>query len=74
MANSNEYNIWKDWTNLRQKVNRNVQGMPQSQTAANPRHQEEEKKDKTYTRKTNKQMYEKHKYQLPLPQASWSEC
>ena len=27
-------------------VNRKVQGMPQSQTAANPRHQEEEKKDK----------------------------
>ena len=27
-------------------VNRNVQGMPQSQTAANPRHQEEEKKDR----------------------------
>ena len=43
--------------------------MPQSQTAANPRHQEEEKKDKKYTRKTNKQMYEKHKDQLPLPQA-----
>ena len=48
--------------------------MPQSQTAANPRHQEEEKKDKTYRRKTNKQMYEKHKDQLPLPQARWSEC
>ena len=28
------------------KVNRKVQGMPQSQTAANPRHQEEAKKDK----------------------------
>ena len=26
-------------------VNRKVHGMPQSQTAANPRHQEEEKKD-----------------------------
>ena len=43
--------------------------MPQSQTAANPRHQEEEKKDKTYTRITNKQMYEKLKDQFPLPQA-----
>ena len=53
------------------KVNRKVQGMPQSQTAANPRHKEDEKKDKnqTYTRKTNKQMYEKHKDKLPLPQA-----
>ena len=28
------------------QVNRKVQGMPQSQTAASPRHQEEEKKDK----------------------------
>ena len=28
------------------KVNRKVQGMPQSQTAANPRHQQEENKDK----------------------------
>ena len=31
---------------VEKKVNRKVQGMPQSQTAANPRHQEEEKKDK----------------------------
>ena len=30
-----------------QKVKRKVEGMPQSQTAANPRHQKEEKKDKT---------------------------
>ena len=28
------------------KVNRKIQGMPQSQNAPNPRHQEEEKKDK----------------------------
>ena len=28
------------------KVNRKVQGVPQSQTAVNPRHQEEEKNDK----------------------------
>ena len=60
--------------------------MPQTQIAANPCHQEEEKKDthtkkknkkkkkKTYTHKTNKQMYENHKDQLPLPQARWSEC
>ena len=32
------------------------------------------KRTKTYTRKTNKQMHEKHKDQLPLPQARWSEC
>ena len=38
--------------------------MPQSQTAANHRQQEEEKKDKNITLKTNKQIYEKHKDQL----------
>ena len=56
--------------------------MPQSQTAANPRHQKEEKKEeekthtkkKKNTRKPNKEVYEKHKDQLPLPQARWSEC
>ena len=32
------------------------------------------KRTKTYTRKTNKQMYEKHKDKLPLPQARCSEC
>ena len=32
---------------LGNKVNRKVQGVPQSQTAAKPRHQEEEKNDKT---------------------------
>ena len=52
------------------KVNRKVQGVPRLQTAANPRHQEEEKKkDKTNTYKTNKQMNEKHIDQLPLPRA-----
>ena len=40
-----------------EKVNRKVQGMPQSQTATNPRHQEEEKKDKNIhalNKQTNK--------------------
>ena len=46
--------------------------MAQSQTAANPWHQEEEKKDKNIHAQ-NKQMYEEHKDQLPLPQARWSE-
>ena len=40
--------------------------MPQSQTAANPRHQEQEKKDKNIHAQ-NKQMYEKHEDQLPFP-------
>ena len=37
-------------------VNRKVQDMPQSQTVANPQHQEEEKKDKnihTQNKQTN---------------------
>ena len=42
--------------------------MPQSQAAANSRHQEEEK---TNMYKTYKQMHEKHKDQLSLPQVRW---
>ena len=38
--------------------------MPQSQTAARPRHQEEEETDKT---KQIEQTYEKHSDQLSLP-------
>ena len=38
---------------------RNVQGVPQSQTTAIPRHQEEEKIDKTKQAKIE-QTYEKH--------------
>ena len=53
-----------------QKVNRKVQGVPHSH-AANPRHQEEDKKmTKTNTYKTNKQMHDKQTDQLPLLQAS----
>ena len=54
--------------NLRQinkKVNRKVQGVPQSQGAANPRLQEEEEKDKIDTCKTNKQMNKKNIHQGP---------
>ena len=47
--------------------------MPQSQKAANPRLQEEEKKDKNIHAQ-NEQLYEKHKDQLSLPLARWSEC
>ena len=48
------------------KINRKVQGMPQSQTAASPRQQEEKKKDKNiHAQKKNKQMHEKHKDQPP---------
>ena len=39
---------------LSRQVNRKFQGMPQSQTAVNPRHQEEEKKDEN-THAQNKQ-------------------
>ena len=42
--------------NSAKTINRKVQGVPQSQTAANPRHQEEEKNDKKVarTKQTNK--------------------
>ena len=55
----------RNWTYFlnSKKVNRKVQGVPQSQTAANPRHQEEENKD-------NKQkMHKKRIDQLSPPQA-----
>ena len=42
------------------KGKRKVQGVPQSQTAALPRHQEEEGSDKTKQAQTE-QTYEKHK-------------
>ena len=61
---------------MEKKVNRQVQGVPQSQTAAILRHQEEEKKkDKNiHSQNKNKKLSEKHKDQLPLPQVRWSEC
>ena len=53
-----------------QTVNRKVQGVPQSQTAANPWHQEEEKNDKKKQHAQNKpKMQEKHIDQLSPPQA-----
>ena len=43
---TSEVSFWfSETSTLCTKVNRKVQGMPQSQTPANPRHQEEEKKD-----------------------------
>ena len=52
------------------KVNRKVQEEPQAEVAANPWHQVEEKKWHI----AYKQMHDKHKDQLPLPQAMWSKC
>ena len=45
--------------NLYTKGKGKVQGMPESQAAALPRHQEEEETDKTKQAQI-KQMYEKH--------------
>ena len=57
------------------KVNRKVQEEPQAEAATNPRHQEEEKKmTQINVCIANKQMHDKHKDQLPLPQARWSKC
>ena len=55
---------------LKKKVNRKVQEEPQADVAVNPRHQEEEKKvTQINVCIANKQMHDKHKDQLPLPQA-----
>ena len=57
------------------KVNRKVQEEPQGEAAANPRRQEEEKKvTEINVCIANKLMHDKHKDQLPLPQARWSKC
>ena len=56
------------WVVISQKVNRKVQGMPQSEAAANHWHPKEERKVVQ-----NKQMHEKHIDQLSLPQARWSQ-
>ena len=45
--------------------------MSQSQAAANPRHQEEEKKYKINACKLNEQIHETYTDQLSLPQAWW---
>ena len=50
------------------KGKRKVQGVPQSQTAALPRPQEEEESDKSKKAQTE-QTYEKHQDKLSLPQA-----
>ena len=46
---------------MEKKGKRKVQGVPQSQTAALPRHQEEEETDKTKQAQME-QTHEKHKY------------
>ena len=56
------------------KVNRKVQEESQAEAAANPRHQEEEKWTQINVCIANKQMHDKHKDQVPLPQARWSKC
>ena len=50
------------------KGKRKVQGVQQSHTAAHPRHQKEEETDKSKQAQIE-QTYEKHQYQLSLPQA-----
>ena len=57
-ANSCNY-LQYIWANYYKKGKRKVQGVPQSQTAALPRHQEEEETDKTKQAQI-KQTYEKH--------------
>ena len=55
----NSYVLTVLYANLFKKVKRKVQGVPQSQAAALPRHQEEEETDKTKQAQIE-QKYEKH--------------
>ena len=62
-------------TDINKKVNRKAQEVPQAEIEANLWHQEEEKKvSQNNVCIANKQMHDKHKDQLPLPQARWSKC
>ena len=57
------------------KVNRKVQEKPQAELAVNPLAPGgREKVTQINVYIANKQMHDKHKDQLPLPQARWSKC
>ena len=56
------------------KVNRKVQGIPQSQTAANHRHQKEDKKDKNIDVQNKQTNVREAQRPAPSSQARWSEC
>ena len=56
------------WSTLNKEVNRKVQGVPQSQTGVNPRHQEEEKKGQKLTRVEKLPLNSLHFY------PTWDEC
>ena len=58
-----------NWWNFIDRTAATAKNIIERSRAANPQHQEEEKKDKNIHFKTNKQMYEKHKDKPPLPQA-----
>ena len=49
------------WEEIRKRSKRKVQGVPQSQTAALPRHQEEEEREAQI-----EQTYEKHQDKISL--------
>ena len=57
LGDSESYNLCHN--HYEEKDKRNVQGMPQSQTAAPPRHQEEEKTDRSKQAQIE-QTYERH--------------
>ena len=55
-------------------VNRKDKEEPQAEVAANPLNQHREKMTQINVCIVNKQMPDKRKDQLPLPQARWSKC
>ena len=56
------------------KVNRKVKEEPQAEAAANLTPGGREKVTQINVCIANIQMHDKHKDQLPLPQARWSKC
>ena len=58
-ANPHNVSRHKNWSQIKQEDNRSIQGVPQSQTAALPRHQEEKETDKTKQAQIE-ETYEKH--------------
>ena len=72
-ASKRTQSLVSDTIKDRKQINRKVQGVTQSQTAANSRYLKEAKNDKNWYMQ-NKQKHEKHIDQIPLPQERWSQC
>ena len=70
----NSKEVDRENKNRRKKGKQKSPGGSQAEAAANPRHHEEQKKWQINVCIAYKQIHDKHKDQLPLPQARWSKC